>query len=998
MNEAARRAGLPLEQWLQERLLGHLGTGAQAGAGGDIADLRRRLDALIGLGLRQQAETSGQADTSPDLLRDPVLGASSRAARESRPLDARFDAVMEDVRVQLGETVAGAGRRARAAGDQFERRMDEIVRSAEAIGRRTATARAPSPPQTSAPSMPSPLTPAGIEAAVAQIAARQRELDAPPANAAPEVAAPDLITPQPAAPEPIPPEPTSPRAPKSSAPKSPPPLRPAMPRPAAPAAAERDALAALGTEIAELRAGLAQLAPRETVTELQHMVLRLAERVERAGIDNSELCATLAALRDMIGTLRLPEHHSVVLGRLDALSRRLDLVAAKQVDGAAIIRLQAQAGEIRDLIGKALSNDAVRQLVEQVTLLVGKVGRMGGVDEALMRQLIGGLDDKLGMMMQRLESQLARPVEVPLDEVYRRLDTIQADIATVRHAAPSGVEALLKDLGERIGRMERPSVAAADTAAIEALSRQITAMADRLEAQNQTRDRAMEIAETLAQQIPAGERPPAARLAGIERALGDLFIQIEETRATLLDAALRPPEPPAGPGRTQGGADAPDAPAPAPANDARPAPARATLADTDLGRISGERVERRQPPAGEAAPSAALFAEAPGLRLPPAARPVPEDPAAPPRVDFIAQARRASAQGSTAAGLPGGRLAQGRSARDRSTRVLARLRAMLLIGIGGSALAFGCWHLLAGLKGGELRASLPFLSKTARTPATAPLPEDITGSVPERQPGPGQAGPTPAGPAPDAPAGTAPQAPLPGSSSLDLPAGTLPPGDLPAAIGSTELRAAALAGDSAAAFEIARRYLDGTGLSASPARAAEWFAFASARGSVLAAYRLGALYEKGAEGVPRDVARARASYEIAATGGNVRAMHNLGVLLASGNVGPADYAEAAQWFRKAADHGVRDSQFNLGVLYTRGFGVPVDPAAAYLWFSLAAARGDTEAATRRDQVAARLDAAALAEARQTAQQWSPQIVDAKANGGEAEWDRATGARKTVSRL
>ena len=85
-------------------------------------------------------------------------------------------------------------------------------------------------------------------------------------------------------------------------------------------------------------------------------------------------------------------------------------------------------------------------------------------------------------------------------------------------------------------------------------------------------------------------------------------------------------------------------------------------------------------------------------------------------------------------------------------------------------------------------------------------------------------------------------------------------------------------------------------------------------------------------------------------------MHNLAVLLAEdGGDGKPDYAAAADWFRKAAELGVRDSQFNLGVLYGRGLGAP-RTWPVWLWFSLAAQQGDADAAEKRDEVAAKMDA------------------------------------------
>jgi localization factor PodJL len=115
-------------------------------------------------------------------------------------------------------------------------------------------------------------------------------------------------------------------------------------------------------------------------------------------------------------------------------------------------------------------------------------------------------------------------------------------------------------------------------------------------------------------------------------------------------------------------------------------------------------------------------------------------------------------------------------------------------------------------------------------------------------------------------------------------------------------------------------------------------------------------------GVQRDTAAAKRWYARAAEAGNARAAHNLAVMYAEPVGEKPDYVEAAKWFRKAAELGVRDSEFNLAILYARGLGVDQDLRQSWLWFSLAAAQGDADAVKKRDEVAAKMDPDALAAA------------------------------------
>jgi localization factor PodJL len=216
---------------------------------------------------------------------------------------------------------------------------------------------------------------------------------------------------------------------------------------------------------------------------------------------------------------------------------------------------------------------------------------------------------------------------------------------------------------------------------------------------------------------------------------------------------------------------------------------------------------------------------------------------------------------------------------------------------------------------------------------------------------------------------------------------------LPSEIGGAHLRSAAVAGDPAAAYEIGVRFAEGHGVPANLEEAARWYERAATKGLAPAQFRYASLLEKG-QGVRKDLAQARRLYLSAATKGNGKAMHNLAVLYAEGIDGKPDYNTAVQWFRKAAQRGIADSQYNLGVLCARGLGTPKSYPEAYKWFALAAAQGDKESARKRDDLAAHMDAAALAAAEAEVKNFVAEPQPEQANivpeppGG---WDHANGA-------
>jgi len=104
--------------------------------------------------------------------------------------------------------------------------------------------------------------------------------------------------------------------------------------------------------------------------------------------------------------------------------------------------------------------------------------------------------------------------------------------------------------------------------------------------------------------------------------------------------------------------------------------------------------------------------------------------------------------------------------------------------------------------------------------------------------------------------------------------------------------------------------------------------------------------------------------------------------------------------RKAGQLGIRDSQFNLGILCARGMGVPLDLVQSWLWFSLAAQQGDADAAKKRDEVAAKMDAPALLAAAKALAEFKASTPSPAANEAPAPpggWDAKSARRRRARR-
>lgn len=155
---------------------------------------------------------------------------------------------------------------------------------------------------------------------------------------------------------------------------------------------------------------------------------------------------------------------------------------------------------------------------------------------------------------------------------------------------------------------------------------------------------------------------------------------------------------------------------------------------------------------------------------------------------------------------------------------------------------------------------------------------------------------------------------------------------------------------------------------------------AAALGFPPAQLQLGELYKTG-QGVEQDLGQARVWFRRAANGGNVLAMHRIGVMTARGDGGPADTQAAIAWFEQAANFGLVDSQYNLGAIYhpSENGGAVQDAESAYYWYSLAARNGDEAAEPLAAGVAAGLSDAERAAVDERVSRWSAQEADPVAN-------------------
>ncbi len=81
----------------------------------------------------------------------------------------------------------------------------------------------------------------------------------------------------------------------------------------------------------------------------------------------------------------------------------------------------------------------------------------------------------------------------------------------------------------------------------------------------------------------------------------------------------------------------------------------------------------------------------------------------------------------------------------------------------------------------------------------------------------------------------------------------------------------------------------------------------------------------------------------AATGGDPKALYEIGMRFAEGRGVKADPKKAAEWYEKAAELGLAPAQYRIGNSYEKGTGVGRDVKKAKTWYQMAAAQGNASA-------------------------------------------------------
>jgi len=779
------------------------------------------------------------------------------------------------------------------------------------------------------------------------------------------------------------------------------------------------ALAGIERALSEIREVLRSLTSAEQLAGYDDAIRNLGAKLDlilRANDDPStvqQLEGAIAALRAIVSNVASNDALARLSDDVHTLSSKVDQLSRAEGNNDSFASLEARIAALTSTLEsreRPTAGQSTEQLEAALRALSDRLDRMPvGNDSA---SAFAHLEQRVSYLLERLEAStdqrsgyLGR-VEDGLQDILRQLETQHAKFAALEENRSS-------------------PAAPADSGVIDIVKRELSGIRfSQSQTDRQTQESLEAVHNTLGHVVD--------RLAMIE---GDLRTVRAQPVAPQPSASPPPAPPQAAPVAPRAAAAPqlkPELPNPAAAQShfasaprefqAAAMPAAAILAPRAISEILEPHTA---PPRAAIAPDLP-----PDHPLEPGTRPngrsgspseriaasesaISEIPAGPREpvstTSFIAAARRAAQ--AAAAAPPADKTARGplkKPAGDKTkepSNITSKIRS-LLVGASVVVIVLGSFKMAMTLLDGGSAPPLPPMENSSEPQPSAQPPADDSAKPAMQDPAtpspgtPSMTSPTPIGrqslnssPALDSlasvaipPAMAAPAATPVSSSDITgtiptqqsgptgrkLSVVQIPPSErLPDAIGGPVLRAAALKGDAAAAYEIGVRFAEGKGVAPNFDEAAKWYDRAAQAGVVPAIFRLGTLYEKGLS-VKKDVDIAGRYYLQAAERGSAKAMHNLAVLDADGGGKGADYKNASQWFRKAADRGVADSQFNLGILYARGIGVEQNLAESFKWFSLAAAQGDADAGRKRDDIAKRLDPQSLAAAKLAIQTFTPE--------------------------
>jgi localization factor PodJL len=975
---AARRAGMPLNEWLNSTLgdstpPNFRNAAPTASPARDVADIHQRLDSIT-----SQIERISQPMPRGDATRDQGV------ARQLNDAISRLDARLSQI----------ANPQAQRQNANRQQRQNEAV---ERAAGQVYAAPAEPPQAYQAPQAyrnSPPLNPASLDFAVTEIAARMNELDG-------------------GSPRAMPPRQSPPIAPAMAPPPSPGPDFSALERHLFKITSQIEALqrpdiensiAAFRSELAEIRAAITEAMPRRAIDSIESEIRSLSRRIDdsrQSGLDERVLGNienALNEIRDVLRSLKSAEQLAGYDEAIRNLGAKLDMILHTSSDPGTVRQLESAITALRNIVSNVASNDALVRLSDDVQMLstkVDQISRASGTSDAFaaLESRIAALTSALESRERPQTSDNSEQIESALRGLSDRIDRMQVgnDGASAFAHLEQRVSYLLERLESSSGD-QRPSNLSRVEDGLQDILRHLesqhaalASFANGRQRSDEPRDDGLidlvkrELSDIRFSQTKT-DRQTQDSLEAVHSTLGhvvDRLATIEGDLRTVrpapVPAASEPPvmsprvaqAPQAyqAPQAHQAPQPKPELPNPAASQITPQAPhfAAAPREFHAAEPVAAPQVVTPPPLAiseilvPTSAPRAALAPDLPPDHpLEPGTRPggrmsspseriaasesaISEIPSAPKEPvsssSFIAAARRAAQAAAAAqpANDKAGRKAEKAKAKEAaktkdvtrdgatpSTTLTTRIRS-LLVGASVVVIVLGTFKLAMNLLDVGDLARIPGFEKSAdQAPPSPPAAK----SPAQDQSAPSLTSPTPIGKqslnntAPDASATVAiPQLPAAPAATMSDITGSIPNVPLPRQI-------AAVPQDEQLPDQIG-----GPNLRA-----------AALKGDPTAAYEVAVRFAEG-KGVQPNLEEAAKWYDRAANAGIIPAVFRLGTLYEKGMGVKKDLDTARRYYIQAAERGNAKAMHNLAVLDADGGGKGPDYKSAAQWFRKAADRG-----------------------------------------------------------
>jgi len=263
------------------------------------------------------------------------------------------------------------------------------------------------------------------------------------------------------------------------------------------------------TDIDHMSAGLADLAPRDSVNAIEAAIRNLTTRLESSREEGMRE-ALLQPLTELADDLRHKVSALDPHPAFDGLEREIrtigDRLNAFDPEPAALARLQKQMEEIHGLL-----TERPAQPMSQPTPLGGLEQRITSLAEQLKQRASQPAVDTHASEAVRAQAEALSKIDDRLDRLSRTFE--QAFTARANPGVdPASLEQVVETLAEKFAAAQHSQ---ADSAALDALQAQISDMAKRLEHSD----------------------VGFAAIASLQRSVEELFKNLDETRDHARDAA-----------------------------------------------------------------------------------------------------------------------------------------------------------------------------------------------------------------------------------------------------------------------------------------------------------------------------------------------------------------------------------------------------------------------------------------------------------------------------